>query len=166
MIWRSVRGFEGRYEVSDAGDVRTLTTYRAYLTGRALKPYVQNKGYLYVSFRRNGRRESFAVHRLVLEAFVGPCPARHQAAHANGDPSDNRVENLRWATSAENHADRRRHGRIPEGEANHASKLDRSAAKTIKKLRGVVSAYELAHLACVQPSTIDSIWSGETWRSL
>lgn len=163
--WRPVPGFEGRYEVSSHGRVMTLTTYRPHQTGLVLRPYKNKKGYQYVSFRTNGTRKSFAVHRLVLEAFAGPCPAGMQVAHGNGDPTDNRVENLRWATSVENHADRRRHGRVPEGEANASARLDLSAVKTIKKLKGKASAYEIAHLACVAPSTIQSIWDGKTWRA-
>ncbi len=167
-MWRPVVGFEGRYEVSRDGRVRSLNRYRAKDFGKTLSPYTQNKGYQYLSLRtHDGGKRTLAVHRLVLEAFVGPCPPGKQAAHGNGDPADNRVENLRWASAAENIADRARHGRTARGEACGSSKLDRKAVKTIKRLRGAgLSATEVAHLACVNPTTVQDIWDGETWRHL
>ena len=165
-VWRPIAGYEGRYEVSNMGPVRSLSTYRS-TSGGILKPWVQNKGYHYVTLRRvDGRRETFGVHRPVLETFVGPCPEGHQAAHDNGDPSVNTVRNLRWATAKENIADRTRHGRTRRGEENGSARLDRHIVKTIKKMRDGFSAYETARLACVAPSTIERIWAGQIWRHI
>lgn len=164
--WRPIRGYEGRYEVSDAGMIRSLSTYRAKRP-TVLKPWTANKGYQYVSLRDGeGARKTHSVHRLVLEAFVEERHAGKQAAHNNGNPEDNRLSNLRWATAKENIADRAAHGRTVMGEAQHGAKLDRHAVKTIKKMRdsGIFSAYETARVACVSPSTILSIWRGDTWK--
>jgi len=166
-IWKPVVGFENRYEVSNKGRVRSLSTYRSGYFHKMMSQYVQNKGYCYVTLRNKERKQGFAVHRLVLEAFVGPCPKGKQVAHWNGDPGDNRVENLRWATAKENIKDRARHGRTAKGEKSGSSKLDRKAVKTIKRLKDSgLSACEIAHLACVNYSTILSIWRGETWKHL
>jgi hypothetical protein len=167
-VWKSVSGYEGRYEVSDGGQVRSLSTYRS-TSGGVLSHWVQNKGYHYVTLRGpNNTKASFAVHRLVLEAFVSPCPPGKQVAHNNGDPSDNRVSNLRWATAKENIADRTLHGRTVTGEAQHSAKLDRYVVKTIKKMQecGCFSAYETARLACVHTSTVQRIWDGEIWKTV
>ncbi|WP_423196750.1 MULTISPECIES: NUMOD4 motif-containing HNH endonuclease [unclassified Cupriavidus] len=163
-VWKPVPGYEGRYEVSDAGHVRSLSSYRA-TSGGILATWVQNKGYHYVTLRSaNGTKKSFAVHRLVLEAFVGPRPAGKQAAHADGNPAHNSLTNLRWATAKENIADRTAHGRTRSGEQNGSAKLDRFVVRTIKRLKGTnVSAYEVARLACISPSTVQSIWNNETW---
>ncbi len=77
---------------------------------RRMKPGVQAKGYLYVNlcFAR-GNVRTFRVHRLVLEAFVGPCPEGMECRHLNGVRADCRLENLIWGTRAENVADRRKH---------------------------------------------------------
>lgn len=163
--WKPVHGYEGRYEVSDSGLVRSLSTYRP-TSGGVLTPWVQNRGYRYVSLRDAfGERKTFAVHRLVLEAFVEPCPNGKQVAHGDGNPGNNRLENLRWSTAKENIADRTAHGRTAVGDNNGSAKLDKHTVKTIKKLKGIgLSAYEIARLACVSPSTIDRIWAGEAWR--
>jgi hypothetical protein len=166
QMWKPVVGYEGRYEVSRDGQVRSLSTYRS-TSGGVLAHWISNKKYHYVTLRGISRKiKSFAVHRLVLEAFVSHCPPGKQVAHNNGDPSDNRVENLRWATAKENIADRTAHGRTCIGEAQASAKLDSHTVKTIKKMKecGVFSAYETARLSCVSPSTINSIWDGETWK--
>lgn len=165
VLWKPVVGYENRYEISNSGLVRSLSTYRS-TSGGILKPWVQNRGYKYVSLRSaNNIKKTFAVHRLVLDAFVGLCPPGRQCAHGDGDPTNNHVENLRWASAAENIADRALHGRTAAGEKNGSAKLDRHAVKTIKQLRNAgVSAYALARLACVHSETIERIWRGETWR--
>ena len=165
--WKPVYGYEGRYDVSDTGQVRSLSTYRSN-SGLILATWVQNKGYHYVTLRNSlGVKKSFAVHRLVLESFVGPCPSGKQVAHGDGNPANNNVKNLRWATAKENIADRTAHGRTAVGEKNGSSKLDKFTVKTIKKLNQKgFSAYEIARLACVNPSTIERIWSGESLNTV
>lgn len=159
--WRAVPGFEGRYEVSDAGRVRTLGRIR---TGSILAPWVTSRGYESVSLRDGNRRRSMSVHRLVMLAFVGPCPSGQQVAHNDGNRRNNQRANLRYATPASNIDDRRRHGRTARGSRSGSAKLDEAAAATILALKSSgVSASELAHLACVHPSTIGAIWKGDNW---
>ena len=85
------------------------TTVR--LRGRVLRPAPDASGHLRVALcPGDGRQHTKKVHRLVLEAFVGPCPDGMECCHANGDPADNRLANLRWDTPASNTQDRIRHG--------------------------------------------------------
>jgi hypothetical protein len=84
------------YEVSDQGRVKS---YRRYPEGRLLRPGCMSGGHVSVSL---GRKNSLCVHALVLLAFVGPPPEKHECRHLNGNPSDNRLENLRWGTRSEN----------------------------------------------------------------
>jgi len=166
--WKDIEGYQGLYQVSDAGRVKSLpnSKHKAELI---LKHWIQNtKGYHYI-YLRNGRGEkrSFAVHRLVLEAFVGKRPNGKQCAHSDGNPANNNLDNLRWATAKENIDDRKRHGRTASGENNGSAKLDEKCVKTINKLKHTgVSAYEIGHLACVSTATIDRVWRGETWRDI
>lgn len=112
--WRPIPGYEVQYEVSDHGRVRSLDRMvpgkdgrLTFYHGKELKPWVQNSGHLKVGLGNN-RREY--IHRLVLLAFVGPCPSGMEACHGNDDPSDNRIDNLRWDTRHENGLDRLRNG--------------------------------------------------------
>lgn len=105
--WREVVGFPD-YEVSDEGEVRRgLHVHR--FPGR---PIGWNLTHVYpsVQLRRGDRRINQRVHRIVMEAFVGPRPDDKQTRHLNGDPLDNRLVNLAYGTSAENMQDVVRHG--------------------------------------------------------
>lgn len=82
---------------------------------RRLKCYIDNQGYVRVGIKCNGIRRVCMVHQLILFAFVGPRPGRMEACHNNGNPSDNRVENLRWDTTSENQKDAVRHGTTKTG---------------------------------------------------
>ncbi len=77
------------------------------LSWTPMKPRPHVDGYLTVKIQGKPR----TVHRLVLEAFVGPCPPGMQCRHLDGNPANNRLENLAWGTHAENAADKIRHGR-------------------------------------------------------
>jgi hypothetical protein len=109
MEWRSVVGYEGFYEVSNEGHVRSLRRYRC--AGRVLHPAPDKDGYLTVSLCRLGIAKTRFVHHLVLEAFVGLRPPGAQARHLNDFPWENRLENLAWGTRAENLDDYHRNGR-------------------------------------------------------
>lgn len=107
--WAPIVGFEGRYEVSTLGRVRALTRGNQWGVVplrvpriRAIKP--DREGYM--RFTAGRAERTLAVDRCVLEAFVGPAPAGHEAGHLNGDRSDCRLANLRWCTDQEQ-ADRR-----------------------------------------------------------
>jgi hypothetical protein len=102
--WALIPNWGGYYSASDAG--RIWSRY----SERVLKPYPRPEGHLLVDLRYNGARRVVRVHRLVLETFVGPCPDGMEACHANGDPADNRLVNLRWDTRRSNNLDRVRHG--------------------------------------------------------
>lgn len=112
--WMSVPGFEGTHEVSDQGRVRVLDRVDAaghHRRGKLLKMRPVNGAHLMVVLYRHGTRRDALVHRLVLEAFVGPQPDGAEACHWNDDPTDNRLENLRWDTRSANVADAIRNGR-------------------------------------------------------
>lgn len=115
--WRSVVGYEGLYEVSNQGRVRSLARLDArghQLDGALLKLHPHPlSGHLQTTLTKSGACVVKKVHRLVLEAFVGPSPDGTEGCHWNGNPADNRIGNLRWGTPVSNAADRIRHGRQP-----------------------------------------------------
>lgn len=114
--WATIPGFDGVYEVSSVGNVRNV------VTGRMLKPRINHRlgtGYRQLTLKASPERRSCYVHALVLEAFVGPRPAGMHVRHLNGNSLDNRLENLRWGTPAENAQDRVRHGTDANARKTH-----------------------------------------------
>lgn len=101
--WRAVPGWEGLYEVSIDGRVRSLRS------GRIMRTFVTEKGYRRVYLYSADRIERVRVHTAVLRAFVGPRPPGMVTRHLDGDPAHNHLGNLAWGTQAENEADKKRH---------------------------------------------------------
>lgn len=111
--WRAVLGYEGVYEVSNDGRVRVLgrtDTIGRPLPSGEVQTWLGRGGYPCIKLRTNGKKANRMVHHLVLEAFVAPRPDGMVACHNNGDPADNRPENLRWDTQSANRLDTVRHG--------------------------------------------------------
>jgi len=103
--WRPVRGWEGLYEVSDLGQVRSPKRKggnNRWYGGKILIAY-PNKGYPVVPLCWGSKRTMTQVHRVVLEAFGGPCPPGMVACHGNGSRGDPRLSNLRWGTPPRQH---------------------------------------------------------------
>ena len=97
--WKAIEGYEGLYEVSDMGNVKSLRK------GRNLKPCNNGNGYMVINLRLNGKSKTTFVHRLVCGAFHGKHVEGLFVNHKNGVRDDNRVSNLEWVTQQENNAD-------------------------------------------------------------
>lgn len=112
--WAPVPGYEGAYEVSDAGHVRSLDRIlhdgRRW-NGRMMRAVADTGGRPTVNLRGPSGLHRRFVHHLVLEGFVGPCPEGQEALHWDDDKTNNALPNLRWGTRLENMRDRIRNGR-------------------------------------------------------
>jgi len=116
--WKDIPGYEGRYQVSDQGRVRSLDAlilcsgpvkgaYYSSKKGRVLRPGRMPLGHLSVAL---GKGNSQCVHKLVLISFTGAAPEGYECLHRNGAPDDNRLDNLHWGTRSENMKDAYAHG--------------------------------------------------------
>lgn len=155
--WTSIPGFEN-YQVSDLGSVKRQNSL--------LKVRRHPKGYRTVSLSVNGRVYQRLIHRLVLEAFVGPCPKGHQARHLNGTRDDNRLVNLAWGTASENQMDRVEHGTSNRGEQHPQTRLTTNDVSSIRARyhSGGVTQDDLAKQYGVTRRTVGRIISRESWR--
>ena len=115
--WRDVVGYEGYYQVSNLGRVKSLTRVVRHPNGglRRLKSrYLQltpnARGYLRVGLSKSGIVRTLEIHRVVAGAFLGPCPENQQVRHGPNGKLDNSVSNLCYGTKSEDALDRRRDG--------------------------------------------------------
>lgn len=114
--WRAVPEFEGYYEASTLGRVRSVKRVvksermTQCFSGRVLSAVVSNKGYPMVSMWRDGKRLTATVHKIVLLTFRGPRPPGAIIRHLNGDALDSRLENLAYGTPRQNNLDKVVHG--------------------------------------------------------
>lgn len=172
--WRAVVGFEGSYEVSSDGQVRSLTRIISdgrRITGRTMKHCAGTHGHPQLLLSRNGKRYQRYVHRLVLEAFVGPCPEALEACHWNGNPADNRIDNLRWDTRSANGIDAVRHGRhrnnfrVFRGEEHGSSKLTNVDIERMRDLSVAgLGPSRIGKWLGIHSSTIQNVLKGRNWK--
>ena len=145
-IWKDVAGYEGLYQVSDQGRVKSLERKVRHWRGgeriqkeRILKPAVTQDGYLKVGLWAGGKRKTLKVHRLVCQAFHKNPDNKQEINHVNEDKTDNRACNLEWCTRREN--------------INHGSRNER-VAKARSKLVGQYTRD--GELIKIWPSTIEA----------
>ena len=107
--WKDIKGYEGFYQVSDLGRVKSLERdvycqngIVRHIEEKILVPNLNNKGYQYVGLSKNGKRKGMLVHRLVALAFIPNLENKSQINHKNEIKNDNVVENLEWCTASYN----------------------------------------------------------------
>lgn len=170
--WLPVVGFEGFYEVSDLGDVRglprTCRTAKGTRTvpGKTLKPIPHSFGYAMVNLSKGEGQWPYAIHRLVLEAFVGPCPPGMEGCHGKEGVSVNALRNVRWDTHAENMADKVREGTAARGERHGRVKLTEEQARWVLANPESLNRSELGRRLGVSGTAIGYIQSGRNWGHL
>jgi hypothetical protein len=170
--WLPVVGFEGFYEVSDLGRVRSLWFHNNYVDRARYVPLILSPGRAKdgrgnVGLCRNGFQRRESVAELVLEAFVGPCPPGMEACHWDGDARNDELSNLRWDTPIANHADKRRHGTQFRGSTSPNTSLTDDDVRCIlaePQFHGVCAM--LARAFGVSATTIENIRGRRTWAHI
>jgi hypothetical protein len=168
-VFRDVPEFPG-YRIGDDGTMLSCLKRggNAFILTREWRRLAcyDKQGYRYIRLQRaDGTSHQRQVHRIVLEAFIGPCPAGMEACHNNGVRSDNRLDNLRWDTRKNNLADRVRHGTVNRGERHGRSKLSAEQVRQLRDLHASgVDMVTLGTLFQVAPTTIFAVVHRHTWQ--
>jgi hypothetical protein len=170
--WRAIPGYEGRYEVSDEGQVRSLSHTTPHIwrgrsvarphRGRMLALVLDSYGYPVVNLRPRVR-----VHRLVLMAFVGMPTAGQVGRHLDDNRQNNAVSNLAWGTQADNHADAiRNYGHFNRGSNSKSAKLTEDDVRWVRRNASRLAGKAMARQLNVTPTTIRGIIRGRIWSHL
>lgn len=172
--WRDVPGFEGLYQVSDLGRVRSLDRItpagpggvgRAIRRGKILSPKVRPDGYLHAVLCEGGAKRYLLVSRMVASAWHGAPPTvKHEAAHGALGKKVNTPQNLRWATREENERDKIRDGTLRTGESHQWAKLTAAQVAEIRKARPYKTLKVLGFEYGVHFSTISALCCGVSWK--
>lgn len=173
--WRPVVGWEGWYEVSNLGQVRRAVNpigKGRQTAGRILKLWPGRRGRtgkhghswrVYLG-KLGQRAKPFSVHHLVAEAFIGPRPAGKQINHKDGDPQNNRAENLEWVTASENLKHAHRTGLKPP--PTNTTVLNPHLVREIRKKYTGRNGPALAAEYGLKPQAINRLIRRETWKNV
>ena len=111
-IWRDIKGYEGLYEVSNLGQIKSLDRYKytkgrygimkTKIKGRLLKPCLNHDGYEEIVLSKDGKSKMYRLHRIVAETFINNFDNKNQVNHKNGNKLDNKVQNLEWCNCKDN----------------------------------------------------------------
>ena len=172
-IWADIEGYEGLYQVSHLGRVKSLGRVVKRTDGtiqtfkeRILKPRLDGSGYSMVMLYVEGKGKNIKIHRLVAKAFISNVNNKPQVNHINAIKTDNRISNLEWCTNSENqkHAYNNGLNKSRKGTKNHNNKLTESDVLEIRNsnLMGV----ELAKIYGVSDVLISRIKLRKTWKHI
>lgn len=183
-FWVDVLGYEGLYQVSSFGRVKSLERFpvgKDFVKRRVnqliLKPTLFNNGYFAVSLRRDDKTTKFSVHRLVALSFIPNPENKPQVNHKNGIKSDNGIDNLEWATSSENINHALKNGLIRDqsgderpwwrGEKNPVSVLNDNLVHNIRGMySNGVKMTEIAKVHNLNYSTVRSVCYKQSWKHI
>jgi hypothetical protein len=172
-IWRPVVGYEGAYEVSNLGRVRSLdrlvpartkagTHFWKRWKGRVLCQHIGTHHYFAVVFSALGVTDTRTVHTVVAEAFIGPCPAGEEVRHRDCDNLNNRADNLLYGARSLNREDSRIAGTLAVGERIAQHKL--TAAQVIEIRAASGFHHDIAERFGVSREQISRIKRRENWQ--
>lgn len=174
-VWAPIPDYEGIYEASSFGRIRSLdrmVTLRhrngklmqRLKKGRVLAPGIGVHGYQNVALSEGGNAVSKSVHVLVAAAFLGPRPDGLDVAHGNGCRTDNRIDNLRYASRTENIHEQFTHGTKPVGEDCPNAKLSNEDVLEIVRLRrSGIGPGAIGRQFGVPSYHVSHIMSGRQW---
>ena len=172
--WKPVFGYIGYYDVSNKGRVRSYLRHargRYVLSKnpqRILSPIKHTHGYLRVVLWRPCGKSSRYIHRLVLETFVGDCPAGMECCHVDSDKTNNSLENLRWDTHRNNQLN---YGESPvlgkPGTSNPAATLTIDTVRRIRELgQSDLTHKQIAERLGLQRRNVSRILQGTRWANV
>lgn len=162
-IWKDIPNYEGMYQVSNLGRVKSLN-YKRTGKERVLKEKLNKKGYFNVNLYKDGKQKNHKIHRLVMLAFIGDSDLH--VNHKNGIKTDNQLENLEYCTHYENMKHAYDMELLVKGEQNGQAKITRADAERIKYGHQDMTQRAIAEIYGIHHSHVHRIRSGKKWAHI
>jgi hypothetical protein len=170
-VWKEIKGYEGKYEISNLGRIKSLFMYRYKLDGNykvfrelIITPKRATNGYLGVDLSLNGKIRH-SIHRLVAINFIENPYDYKEVNHIDGDKENNKVDNLEWMSLQQNRDHAKVNKLMEYGEGRYNSKLDDNKIRVIREEFGNgLTMYKLAKKFEVCSGTIKQIIDGKSWK--
>lgn len=165
--WKIIKNHQN-YEISNFGKIRRVVSSSGTFVGKILKTKIDKQGYERINLCKNCKKYYKSVHSLVLETFVGLCPAGMQCNHKDGNKTNNHIDNLEWVTPSDNQKHAHRLGlKNNKGEKHSQNKLTENNVITIRKLLRLGLKQEtISKFFYVHQVTISDIKNNKTWSHL
>lgn len=174
-IWKDIEGYEGMYQVSNLGRVKSLARYKRK-TDRIISGSPNTTGYLCVQLRKDNQRKSKLIHRLVLAAFE-PCYYQEEldVNHKDLVVTNNRLDNLEWCDDKYNSSHYWNTANIderkptPQGESHHFSKVTEDTVREIRRLhleKVITNKSSLSRMFGISESAVRQILNRITWKDI
>ena len=162
--WRQIVDYEGLYDISDFGRVRSARKSTNTFVGRMLRPGEHSLGYHQVILYKDGVQRHHYIHRLVASVFIGECNDGEQVNHIDGNKKNNRLDNLEYVTPSENSLHAFSIGKSSQvGERNSCAKLTEDKVLEVMSLLGTMPQWKIGKLFGVNQSVISRISTGGAW---
>lgn len=163
--WVDIKGYEGIYQISHAGTVRSLARSNGYGSRRETRDVniTHKKGYEVLTLSKNGKAKMFFVHRLVADAFIIKPEGKVEVNHKDGNKLNNYWWNLEWVTKSENQVHARKLG-LQGGSRTNTAKLTEDKVREIRRLYPRLNSRQLAEKYGVGQSTICKIINYQYWK--
>lgn len=169
-IWRWIADYEGLYQISNYGRVKSFPRYRRHKESKILKPSCDSMGYLKIGLNKDGDSRKFAIHRLVAQAFIPNPNNLPEVNHKDGHPLNCYVENLEWATKSENMQHAIKMGLLKTGTNNVRAKLTAEQVRYIRKMYRPFDrkfgARALARKFNVSLAIVKDVIHGKTYKNV
>ena len=168
-IWKDIPGYEGLYQASSVGNIRSLNYHRQNII-KNMKPYVHKHGYLMVNLRKDNEGKGVLVHRLVALTFIPKSENKNYVDHIDSNKSNNTTTNLRWCTNQENVVWAYESGTMVgrKGIEHHNNKLTEENVREIKNLFNTTKLcnFEISQMYNVGKNAISKIRCGTRWSHI
>jgi hypothetical protein len=176
-VWKDIVGYEGMYQVSNYGNVKSLERVvvrsngsKMYIKEKLLNKRLNDRGYIEIKLSKNGKSGYAKLHRLVAQAFIPNPENKPQVNHKDTDKENNHVDNLEWNTHSENQKHAHANGLYDRsGEANSCNKVSeqdvieiRTRKASGEKLGKVYESYKES----ISKHGFKAIWYGYNWKHI